>query len=981
MNPRMIRQLQQQSNRLARTFTASPSFRGLSIGFPFLALAVMLLALVCNPLQRGLTGTYYHLAKWSGDPIFTVTDRYCTIWRMTGEPAEIDPTYSIEWSGYIFIPTTGEYRFSTLSDDGSQLWIDERQIVDNSGIHVPQEREGKVFLEQGFHAIRIRYMQWGGGAWFRAYWTPPGKGKEELSHASLFVIRPTFEEFRTGRILEFIFTTGLYLLALYLVLTLLVWLTSGHILRPFFRDAWLGKFYRKCSLVIIKPESRKRAYPAPPQAFPLSYSLFALLGYTILSLLWTYPLILNFSSKMFGLGGDRYIYLWNMWWLKKALFELHTTPLFTEYLFYPKGISLAFHDFSLLNALFSLPLQPFLSLQEIYNLLFLSSFILGGFGCFLLVRYFTGDQLAAFLSGIVFAFWGGRMYYVDHLSLASIQWLPFCVLYLFKTLRESSFGARTSCPPPICGQGVRAPKYRNAIFAALFLVFNALSAWYYAVYMLLFVLLFVLYAFAAERQKFLTWACLKRFGLIAILSMLIMLPVAVPMLSDILAGQKYMVSDLLSAESASPNVLFFPSVNHGIVGKYVRYVYERYGLEQQVSLSGAVFIGYTVLALCLYAVFKLWHLRLKFWLIALVIFLILSLGPHLQLFYEEYTWIPLPYQLLQKIPILNIVRVPVRFIVMVMLCCSVLVGYACWDIFRRIRNRKTVFAILVCLMLFEFVRFYYITPVEQTPEFYVQCGEQDENYAILEITRPMNWSYSSTRSSLFQITHEKKLFHGHVSRVSRDTYYQAYSLYTVFDDLFTLPDQHFSSSSGAELSFMADRDAFFALLSFYDVRYVALYYDYWTGTFKQNRKRLERIFGEPLEPSYGGMEFFEVPRTPLEHNLVFPGFGMLPLQFYEGSKTFRQTATIAEIKMLNVEKLPEMQLRFEGESYRLPQEKVEISLNGTLLTTVKISDWTDVIIPAAPIQPGENTIRLHTVNNGDEKYGIYVRNLSVEFLE
>jgi hypothetical protein len=215
-----------------------------------------------------------------------------------------------------------------------------------------------------------------------------------------------------------------------------------------------------------------------------------------------------------------------MWWVKKALVDLHTNPLYTDYLFYPKGVSLAFHDFSLLNSLFSLPLQSLFTLSEIYNLLVLFTFILGGFGCFLLVRYLTGDRLAAFLSGLVFAFWGGRLYFISHLSLASTQWFPFCVLYLIKTLRENS--------------------YRNPVLAAIFLVMNALSAWYYAIYMTLFVLLFLCYSACAERKAFFTVDTLKRFGLIGILFIAIMFPILYPMMMEIFEGQEYMAAAVMS---------------------------------------------------------------------------------------------------------------------------------------------------------------------------------------------------------------------------------------------------------------------------------------------------------------------------------------------------------------------------------------------------------------------------------------------------
>ena len=48
------------------------------------------------------------------------------------------------------VPETGEYRFATTSDDGSQLWIDGRHVVDNGGDprYVDKEQHGLEDLER-----------------------------------------------------------------------------------------------------------------------------------------------------------------------------------------------------------------------------------------------------------------------------------------------------------------------------------------------------------------------------------------------------------------------------------------------------------------------------------------------------------------------------------------------------------------------------------------------------------------------------------------------------------------------------------------------------------------------------------------------------------------------------------------------------------------------------------------------------------------
>lgn len=946
------------SDKFALRFVESQRFRKrLMLAFLILV-AGTLLTVVSNPLKRGLIEQYYDNVEWAGSPILTTRDRLVALWRMKSEYPEITENYSIQWTGAIFIPLSGEYQFTTISDDGSELHIDGQIVVDNRGFHGFLEQTGAIQLEKGVHPIIVRYMQGGGAANFSAYWKQPGKKRELLSHALFFTKKPTKIAFVIGRVLETVLTVCTFFWLIWFLSVALVGFCSYQILLPLLKSSFIGRLLIRCRSRIVEENIEKYDVPAPPQK-DVRASFLAVLGYTLLSLIWMYPLIGHFSTRMIGLGGDRYIYVWNMWWLKKALLDLHTNPLHTDYVFYPKGVSLAFHDFSLLNAFFSLPLQSIFTLSEIYNLLFLLTFILGGFGCFLLVRYLTGDHLAAFLSGLIFAFWGGRVYNVDHLSLASIQWFPFCALYLIKTLWEKS--------------------YRNPILAAIFLVMNALSAWYYAIYMTLFVALFLFYAAWAERKLFFRISSLKRFGLIGILFIVLMAPIVYPMMIQIFEGQDYMRAPVQPEESVSLNTLFLPSINHPVLGKHIRYFYARADLPVQWGIVGGSFVGYTVLFLCLYSGFRLRRVKQKFWLIAAMFFLLLSLGPHLRVFSKSYTWLPLPYLLLQHIPVLKILRIPVRFMVLVMLCCSVLAGYACWDLLRRIRIRKTIFSLLAVLILFEFVRFCYVKPLEKVPSFYKELGQDSEIYAILELTRLMKWEHSSVRASLFQITHGKKLFHGHVSRIPPEVYQQGYALYPIFSDLLTQPQEYMDQPVGTNLSLNDDKKSILPILFFYNVRYIALYHDYPYGNFEENLERLRRLLGKEVSTQYG-IYFLKVPQIPLSESLIFPGLGMFPLQFDKNGDSVRQTAREADIKVLNVDHYQKVRLRFQGKSSVLPEEQVEIYINGTLITTAIVRDWTDVIMPAVAITPGENTIRLRTLDNGHWKYGIQMRNIEVELL-
>jgi outer membrane protein OmpA-like peptidoglycan-associated protein len=89
-------------------------------------------------------------------------------------------TDRVEWFGILYtgtfqVTTPGEYSFTLSSDDGSRLWIDGKQIVDDDGTHPTQEAEGKVNLTKGMHSMKVWYYQ---GPMYeialQLFVTPPG---------------------------------------------------------------------------------------------------------------------------------------------------------------------------------------------------------------------------------------------------------------------------------------------------------------------------------------------------------------------------------------------------------------------------------------------------------------------------------------------------------------------------------------------------------------------------------------------------------------------------------------------------------------------------------------------------------------------------------------------------------------------------------------------------------------------------------------
>jgi len=100
-------------------------------------------------------------------------------------PEHRNDNFAFRFAGEIEIPSSGEWTFWTKSDDGSRLWIDGEVIVDNDGVHGPNEVSGKRTLEAGLHSIEVRMFEHGGGELLEVNWQGPGVERGPLSASSL----------------------------------------------------------------------------------------------------------------------------------------------------------------------------------------------------------------------------------------------------------------------------------------------------------------------------------------------------------------------------------------------------------------------------------------------------------------------------------------------------------------------------------------------------------------------------------------------------------------------------------------------------------------------------------------------------------------------------------------------------------------------------------------------------------------------------
>jgi hexosaminidase len=97
-----------------------------------------------------------------------------------------NPSFGVIYNGFIRIDADGLYQFSTKSDDGSVLAIDDQPVVNNDGKHPIAEQGGAVALQKGYHKFTLKYFDAGAVTALRVYMSTPGKPKGELSPDTLY---------------------------------------------------------------------------------------------------------------------------------------------------------------------------------------------------------------------------------------------------------------------------------------------------------------------------------------------------------------------------------------------------------------------------------------------------------------------------------------------------------------------------------------------------------------------------------------------------------------------------------------------------------------------------------------------------------------------------------------------------------------------------------------------------------------------------
>lgn len=105
-----------------------------------------------------------------------------TVSTFTLDLPDLNPpdAFALRFEGFLNVAKEGHYTLFTQSDDGSRLFIDGSEVVNNDGPHATLEKSGEIHLTAGSHTIEVNYSDQGGAQSLAVLWAGPGIEKQPI---------------------------------------------------------------------------------------------------------------------------------------------------------------------------------------------------------------------------------------------------------------------------------------------------------------------------------------------------------------------------------------------------------------------------------------------------------------------------------------------------------------------------------------------------------------------------------------------------------------------------------------------------------------------------------------------------------------------------------------------------------------------------------------------------------------------------------
>jgi hypothetical protein len=276
-----------------------------------------------------------------------------------------------------------------------------------------------------------------------------------------------------------------------------------------------------------------------------------------------------------------------------------------------------------------------------------------------------------------------------------------------------------------------------------------------------------------------------------------------------------------------------PNIYHPLWGDWLRGALSSWELWER----GTVGLGWTAIGLVLLTTT---YREAGWWGFAFGAFLLLSLGPFLEVFPGWRSHVPLPFWVLRYIPIVEGARIPSRWVAMGLVPWAVLVALG----LQKIRSSRWRVAVLAGVLFEGLAAPWRVNPVS-VPPLYTAISRDTRAGALLELPFGVNdgrrmWGAGFPPESLYyQTVHGKRLVGGYISRIP-DRIFEEYRDQPVLWKLAMLQEEPVESEGIA-------RDEFLEFTKAWGITWVALDRHRASASFE---RAVLRLLGPP--PLDGG---------------------------------------------------------------------------------------------------------------------------------
>src|SRR5262249_49692624 len=155
---------------------------------------------------------------------------------------------------------------------------------------------------------------------------------------------------------------------------------------------------------------------------------FAVLGFSVLTVFFTYPLAFRLGTIGRVDNGDGQFSIWNVAWVARAL-VVEPLHVFDANIFYPHRWTLAYSESNLGAGFLAIPVywatrNPYAA----HNAVLFLSFVLSATATYFLVTYLVGDRRAAGVAAVCFAYCPYVFAHTPHIQLLMTAGLPLSLL-------------------------------------------------------------------------------------------------------------------------------------------------------------------------------------------------------------------------------------------------------------------------------------------------------------------------------------------------------------------------------------------------------------------------------------------------------------------------------------------------------------------------------------------------------------------------